>query len=244
MPRIDPIEGFTRAEDVAGFLLHEAFHHAHEAASYEVASDLFAERIMEIAPAPGWETPEIPSTLTDWLARKEDVLDNVLDPVTSERMSHAWYSSLADASTSGRRFARTRKLQSLGDIVGHVVNLTLCLEAILNRHLYLLRESGLLDPDHYIAIDRAELMPKLLFCFKEDLVAGRLRVGRIKQLVTFRNRAVHYRVDSVDALAPSAEDLLAIWREFGQVLARTTGEPTEELIRAYSDEFVAKWILT
>ncbi len=243
MPRINPIEGFTRAEDVAKFLLHEAFHHAHEAASYEVASDLFEQRIMEIEPAPGWQPPSIPGTLVDWLTQQDDVIENVLDPVTSERMSHAWHSSMADAGASDMRFARTRRLQSLGDIVGHVVNLAVCLEAILNRHLYLLRESGQLDSDHFRIIDRAELMPKLLFCFKEDIVGKQLYVGRLKQLVTFRNLAVHYRVDSADALAPSAEDLLAIWHEFGQVLARTTGEPTQEQLLQYSDQFVARWLL-
>jgi hypothetical protein len=242
MTEKDPIVAFGTAEEVASVLLHQAFQYARQAASYEIASDLFSERIADIEPDPNWRRPAVPTTLADWMPRKEQVVDKALDPVTAQRMSEAWESSLRDAASSGRRFERKRQLHSLTDIVGHVVNLTLCLESVLNRQLFFLRESGELAPDHYKSIDRAELMPKLLFCFKEEILGKRLHVTRVRQLVSLRNNAVHYRLDSPAALTPSSEDLIEIWREFGGVLARTSGEPTQDDIGSYSREYVARWL--
>jgi hypothetical protein len=222
--------------------MHEAFRYAHQAAAYEVASKLFGERIMSIDPDPSWSYPSMPTTLVEWLESKEERIDKALDPDTARLMSEAWQTSQEDASSCGIRLSKKQKLNALTDIVGHVVNLTICLESILNRQLFFLREVGQLTPDLYRSIDRAELMPKLLFCFKEEIVSKKIRVSRIRQLVSFRNNSVHYRIDSPDALKPSHEDLIEIWRELGEVLALTTGEPTQDDIRSYADGYIRKWI--
>jgi hypothetical protein len=240
----DPIVGFGTAEDVAGFLLDEAFRYVHAAAAYEVASSLFGQRIMSINPDPTWKYPKMPTSLADWTESKDKIINAALDPTTTELMSLAWQSAQEEALTCGLRLVKDQKLQSLTDIVGHVVNLTICLESILNRHLFFLRETGGLDPDLYRSIDRSELMPKLLFCFKNEIAAKNLYVGRIKQLVSFRNHSVHYRIDSPDSLTPSSEDLIQIWKELGNVMALTTGEPTKELINSYAEEYVSRWIKT
>jgi hypothetical protein len=240
----DPIVGFGTAENVANFLMDEAFRYADAAAAYEVASGLFGERIMRISPDPNWKYPTMPTSLADWTESKDKIISEALDPRTAELMSAAWQSSQKDALTCGLRLKKTQKLQSLPDVVGHVVNLTICLESVLNRHLFFLRETGQLDPDSYRSIDRAELMPKLLFCFKNEIAAESLPVSRLKQLVGFRNHSVHYRVDSPDSLAPGSEDLIEIWKQFGSVLALTTGEPTQDIIAFYTKNYISKWIET
>lgn len=161
----------------------------------------------------------------------------------TEQLSDTWYSSLEDAYTSGMKIPKQRKLRSTTDIVGHIINLTVCLEGSLNRHLFFLRESQQLANEHYESIDRAELMPKLLFCFKEQIVAKTLHINRIKQLVSMRNKAVHYRVDSPEALQPSVEDLIGIWSQLSQVFDLTHGEPNQNDVQELADEFVAKWIV-
>ena len=209
-PRKDPIESFGFAEYVASSLLHESFRYAHEAAIYEVASNLFSERIENIEPDSSFQCPELPKSLPDWLVNREKIDDEILDPKTTEKLSDAWYSSLEEAHISGKKISKKRRLSSTTDIVGHIINLTVCLEGSLNRHLFFLRESQQLANEHYESIDRSELMPKLLFCFKEQIFAKTLHINRIKQLVSMRNRAVHYRVDSPEALQPSVEDLMDI----------------------------------
>lgn len=238
----DPIAGFGTAEHVASFLLHESFYYAHQAASYEVAGILFGERIMSIDPDPSWEIPEIPDSLIEWLKRRDEIDETILDPITSQRMSDAWQTAQRDAWKSDKKLDNAHAFQSITDIVGYVVNLTVCLESILNRHLYLLRESTELSPDHFKSVDRAELMPKLLFCFKEQILGRSLHISRIKQLVSLRNKAVHYRVDEFGSLSLKIEDMIGIWREFGGVLALTSGEPTQEDIQSLADDFINRWV--
>lgn len=242
MSNRDPITGFGVAEHVAKFLLHESFQYAHQAAAHEVAGILFGERIMSIDPDPAWKTPEMPESLREWLIRRQEIDQAILDPTTIDRMSDAWQSAQRDAWNSEKKLDKPHALTSVTDIVGYVVNLTVCLESILNRHLFLLRESNELSPDHYKSIDRAELMPKLLFCFKEEILARSLHVSRIKQLVSLRNKAVHYRVDQFDSLSLNVGDMVGIWRELGGILAQTSGEPTKEEIDVLATGFINRWV--
>jgi hypothetical protein len=238
----DPIAGFGTAEQVASFLLHESFQYTHQAAAHEVAGILFGDRIMSINPDPSWKMPEIPDSLTEWLTKRDEINETILDPVTLERMSEAWQTAQHDAWDSDKKLDNTHVLSSITDVVGFVVNLTVCLESILNRHLYLLRESNELSPDLFKSVDRAELMPKLLFCFKEQILARNLHISRIKQLVSLRNKAVHYRVDEFGSLSLNVGDMIGIWRELGGILALTRGEPTQEDIQRLSEDFANRWV--
>ena len=242
MSNRDPIAGFGTAEYVANFLLQESFQYAHQAAAYEVAGILFGERIMSIDPDPSWKMPEIPESLAGWLERRDEIDQTILDPVTAERMSNAWQTAQRDAWDSDKKLDRVHPLTSITEVVGYAVNLTVCLESILNRHLFLLRESNELSPDHFRSVDRAELMPKLLFCFKEQILSRKLNVSRIKQLVSLRNKAVHYRVDEFGSLSLKVIDMIGIWQEFGGILALTRGEPTQEDIQGFTDDFINRWI--
>lgn len=242
MQEKDPIAGFGLAEHVSRFLLHESFRYAHQAAAYEVAGILFGTRIKSIEPDPSWIMPEMPDSLLEWLKQRQDTDQPILDPITMDRMSEAWQSAQHDAWTSDIKLERAQALSYVTDVVGYAVNLTVCLESILNRHLFLLRESDELSPDHFRSVDRAELMPKLLFCFKEQILSKRLHISSIKQLVSLRNKAVHYRVDDFESLSLSVENMLCIWRELGGILAQTTGEPTKADIDAQANRFIDRWV--
>jgi hypothetical protein len=85
----DPLIGFGISEQVASFLLFDAFKYAHEAAAYEVASELFAERIESIDPVAGWQLPSLPKGLMDWLTQRTEIDDKLLDPATTERLAEA-----------------------------------------------------------------------------------------------------------------------------------------------------------
>lgn len=238
----DPLIGFGISEHVATVLLHEAFRFANEAAAYEVAGQLFGERIEVIDPEAGWKFPEIPTGLTDWLASRAEIDDKLLDPVTSSRMAEAWHLAQRDAYSCGRKIARTQKLQSITDIVGHVINLSTCVEAVINRHLFLLRESGSLPNDHYLMLDRTEILPKVLYCFKEDIARKKVHISRLKYLVSLRNQAVHFRTSSAGALLPTCQDLLEVWREIGAIFGKIEGEPTEQDVNDLVNEFSGKWL--
>ncbi|MEM7761114.1 MAG: hypothetical protein AAF298_23745 [Cyanobacteria bacterium P01_A01_bin.40] len=244
MPKKDPIESFGVAGHVANFLLYESFRYAHDAAQYEVASILFGKKLKNIEPVDSnWEYPEIPQSLDNWIINQGMIIDSILDPKTTKLLSDAWYSSLKDASTSKIKISKSRQLSSTTDIVGHIVNLTICLEASLNRHLFYLRESQQLEAQYYASIDRSELMPKILFCFKEQIVEKTVHIDRIKQLVSMRNRSVHYRVDSPESLQPYVEDLLGIWHQLGQLFDLMYGEPNKSDIHKLANNFTTQWVV-
>ncbi|WP_008313045.1 hypothetical protein [Leptolyngbya sp. PCC 6406] len=243
MAKINPIESFGSAEYVAQFLLHEAFRYAHDAAAYEVASDIFGEKIRAIEVVdPSWEEPEMPNNLAEYLEHQARITRDCLDPETLDNLADAWYSSLDFASRSNRKIERSRKLQSTTDMVGHVINLTICLESILNRQLFFLKEIGQLTPELYQSIDRSELMPKLLFCFKEEIFDGRLHISGIKRLVSMRNCSVHYRVDTPKTIQPTIQEIIGIWTQLGNIFSHTAGEPEKAEIQELTKFFLEKWI--
>jgi hypothetical protein len=237
-----PLIGFGISKHVATFLLHEAFSFAHAAAAYEVAGELFGKRIESINPDPGWKLPEIPEELTDWLANRNDIDDRLLDPVTTARLAEAWQTSQEDAYTCGIKITKKKQLQSITDVVGHVINLGTCIETVINRHLFLLRESGKLANDHYLMLDRTEVLPKVLYCFKEQIDQKKLHISRLKYLVSLRNQAVHFRTSSADVLIPTCQDLLGVWQEVGTLFGLAEGEPTKNEMDSFIKEFKSKWI--
>ena len=204
---------------------------------------MFSKRIENIDPDPSWQYPELPKSLPDWLINREKTDDIVLDPKTVGKLSDAWYSSLEEAHTSRRKISKKRYLGSTTDIVGHIINLNVCLEGSLNRHLFFLRESQQLENEYYAIMDHSELMSKLLFCFKEQILAKTLHINMIKKLVLMRNKAVHYRVDSPESLQPSVEQLIGIWRQLSQIFDLTHGEPSQNDVQELADNFIAKWIV-
>jgi len=230
---------FSRLEEIASFLLYEAFKYAHLAAEYEVAGIIFGDRIMSIEPEPGWKPPTAPEALVDWLQQRDK--DEDKSDATIDKLTEAWHLSLAEAGSSGRKMPKTREFTST-DIVGHIINLAACVETVINRHLYHLRESGKLENHLYNSLDKAELLPKVLFAFKDEILSRKMSVSRLRHLVTLRNNAVHYKEASVDAVTPSGEELLGIWHEVSDLFGRIEGEPPREQVELWSKEFENKWL--
>lgn len=237
----DPIIGFGVVEQVSGFFLREAFKYVHKAAAYEVADIMFGKRIMSIDPEPGFELPFIPQTLNEYVDNKETETSEAFE-TTIGNLAEAWYTSLAEAPASGLKIKRTQRLRSITDVVGHAINMAACVECALNGHLYFLRETGKLEDQHYLALDRTEALPKLLFAFKEEIAARKLETSRLRYLFSLRNKAVHFRPATADSIVPMAEDLMSIWREVGRLFGLMRGEPTQKQVNEYASEFQEHWI--
>jgi hypothetical protein len=104
-------------------------------------------------------------------------------------------------------------------------------------------ESNKLITHHYDSLDRAELLPKILFIFKDEIVTRKLYTTRLKHLIKLRNEAVHYKASSVDRLTVTPEELLGIWNEIGDFFELVEGQPTKELMGELTEEFMNKRIL-
>jgi hypothetical protein len=239
----DPVASFTRffasfyrLEEAATFFLHDAFEHAYLAAQLEVAGLIFGERIMSIDPEPDWKVPPLPTTLPDLLRSEVQVISDA----TASRLAQAWEEAQITASSSGRRLAKTHAIESI-EIVGHIINLSACVESVINRHLFFLRESEKLAAHHYASLDRTETIPKILFAFKDEILSKQFSTSRLKHLFRLRNQAVHFKASSARSIRPTVEELLGIWREVAQLLELVEGEPTQQQINELADAVASKW---
>ena len=125
--------------------------------------------------------------------------------------------------------------------MGHVINLAVCVESVVNRHLFLLKESGQLENHHYTSLDRTEVLPKVLFAFKEEILGKKLPISRLKYLYKLRNQAVHFKASSAHSIEPTVEDLLETWRDVGQLFALVEGEPSQQQISQLAQRVSDRW---
>jgi hypothetical protein len=233
---------FINLEDVARFLLNEAFRYAHLAALHEVAGMIFSEHITEIPSdtKPGWSRPPTAETLREWLHRRDEVELGFTDAAL-QKLTEIANSAYAEAASSSHYLPKQHEFESTA-IIGHIIGFSACVETVMNRQLYLLRESGALDPQHYNSLDKTELLPKVLFVFKDEVTSGELSTTCLRYLVRLRNNAVHFKASSVGSIQPTAEQLIGIWREIGQLFDLTEGSPTKEELDEAAEVFTSKWI--
>jgi hypothetical protein len=233
---------FVSLEDVASFLLNEAFRYASLAALHEVASAIFSEHIAEIASnrKPGWSPPPRAQTLSEWL-RQRDEMELGFTNDALLKLTEISKSAYAEAASSKKYLSKQHRFESTAT-VGHIISLSACVETVINRQLYLLSESGFLDRQHYNSLDRTELLPKVLFAFKDKITSGKLSITCLRHLVRLRNKAVHFKASSVGSVQPTVEQLIGIWREVGQVFDLSDGRPTKAELDEAVEHFIDKWI--
>jgi hypothetical protein len=243
MPRhgTNAFESFSRLEEAATFFLYSAFDHVQVALQLEVAGVIFAEMIDRIEPEPGWVAPSLPTALPDFLnvIKCEDT--QVISDSTSSQLAAAWDQAQTMAVSSGRKLGRTHTFERI-EILGCVIDLAACVEAVINRHLFYMRESGRLEDHLYASLDRTEVVPKILFAFKDEVQSGKLPTGRIVNLFRLRNQAVHFKASTANSMSLTPKDLLDIWREVGQLLEFVEGRPTQIELCNLADEVKTKWV--
>lgn len=121
---------------------------------------------------------------------------------------------------SSRKLGKQQRIASIY-VIGHIINLAAFIETLSNHKLYYLCVSGTMDEKYYNSMERVEVLPKIMFLFKAEILSGKLNIGGIKYLFKMRNHAVHYKGTSNGVLTPSIEELLNIWREIDSLLEFT-----------------------
>jgi hypothetical protein len=234
----DPFAKHSELEQIAVFYLEQAFRYAHFAAEYEIAGEIFGERIMAIDPHPEFKPPPLSDSLSESLRAMADWAPD--DP-TIDRLAAAWRDAQDEAPRSRRRLRRESTLSS-PDILAHAVLLSACVECVVNRHLFKLREDGMIDGGHFNSLDRVELLPKILFVFKSEVMSKKLSTSRLKQLIGVRNASVHYKEASVGSQLLAIDELLAIWQNVSQVLGLVQGDPSPAYIDDLAKGFKLRWV--
>lgn len=238
----DALANFSRLEEAATFFLYSAFDHANMAIQLEVAGTIFAELIGKIEPEPGWVVPSLPTALPELLEafKRDDV--QLISDATASRLAAAWEKAQDMAPSSGQKVKKTFAIKSI-EILGHVIDLAACVESAVNRHLFYLRESGLLEDHLYASLDRTEVIPKILFAFKSEVQSKKLPTGRLVNLFRLRNQAVHFKASSAESIKLTVEDLLGIWHDVGLLLELVEGRPTQQEIGDLANSIARKWFV-
>jgi len=215
------------------FFLEEAFRYIHDSFLQSVKYDIFEDYVEAHNLGKHSELDEDnPSVLV----------------VDSE-----WFEEItANAENSGHKLDKKKTVSSV-ELIGHVVNLAIFVECILNRQLYYMRKSGGIEEQHYVNLDRTEVISKILFVFKDEVLSRKLSVSRIKHLFRLRNQAVHYKDTSTQSISITVEELLGIWQEIHHLLNFTNlgsyekldfanGRPTQEQFDRKVNTVTNKWI--
>jgi hypothetical protein len=210
----DPFESFAQLEEAATFFLYSAFEHAYTAAKLEVAALIYSERIMSVEPEPDWVVPQLLPTLPEILKELAHKDVQVISDATARKLAQAWEEAQTAALSAGRRLDKRHSIRSI-EIMGHIIDLAACVETVINRHLFLLREASKLENHLYASLDRAEVIPKILFAFKNEIESKVLPTSRLVNLFRLRNQAVHFKASNIDLIKPTIEELLGIWKEVG-----------------------------
>ncbi len=138
-----------------------------------------------------------------------------------------------------RRLRKNHVIETV-ELIGHIINLSAFAEVVINKHLYDLLQSGVIEDYHYNGLDRTEVLPKLLFAFKEDVLSKRLQVSRLRHLFRLRNEAVHYKASSTKAVRVTVEELIGIWREVGQLLTIAADTDMQQEFESKSKDIIDK----
>jgi hypothetical protein len=134
-------------------------------------------------------------------------------------------------------------------LIGHITNLAFFIEALLNRHLFILLTADEIDNPTYNVLDRESVMGKLTFVFKTELRDNKVKLGQIGHLFSLRNKAVHFTAKNASNFKVTVEQLLAIWKEtegICQLMFKKEALKSEpnfaEIINALKEDFKKRFI--
>jgi hypothetical protein len=190
------------------------------------------------SPGPNYVPPKPPDSIQDWINESEketieEYKQRIMDENTFDQQPAEVFSL----------WHRTWKIHDVGsyNFAIHVILLATLIETVINRHLFFLRETGELTPELYKSIDRAEVLPKIMYSFKKEIKSKKLHVSRIRKFISLRNKAVHFKKDGTNKISMTAEELILTWEDIGKLLALCPGEPTTEQLQVFIDDFKNKW---
>jgi len=144
------------------------------------------------------------------------------------------------------KFKLNHKIDSI-EILGHLNNLGFFIETLTNRHLLFLCQSNIIDDFSYSRISTAKIMERLIFIFKEEIIAKKIHLNEITNLFSLRNKTVHYTPDNSIALKPSISELIQIWNQCKKTIEKF--EKVEKIneqrfsiqMEIYIRDFKDKW---
>jgi hypothetical protein len=161
-------------------------------------------------------------------------------------MSDSWIKSQALSKTQKHKFELKHTVKYI-EILGHLNNFGFFIETLVNRHLLFLKQMDLIDDLSYARISIAKIMERLIFIFKDDLRSNKVHLNEIVNLLSLRNKTVHYTPDNAMALSPKVSEIIQIWTQTKKIIERFervekfNDDQFSILIDERVNEFKNKW---
>lgn len=218
MKESDHLSTYGKMGEAADFYLYEAFLHADRAFEYQLSSYYFSELLNKIDPS--LEDREV-AAKTNYSSNTVEFLRSGLDdPLTEETLNKihiAWQVAQENAMKNSHHFEAKTEINNIF-LLGHVNNLGFFLETLVNRHLLFLNMDKKLNDFSYKTLERAQILNRTIYIFKEEFDAGKLHLDKISRLTKLRNSAVHYTPENANSFKVTLEELLSIWKQLASIL--------------------------
>lgn len=241
------IETYTKLAEGAQFFLNESFNYIDQTLKSETASIIYSKLIDKIEPNEKdkaiFENTDFTDDILELL---QSEIGTVLSDETLESFTVAWQKALFISENYNHKFKLNHKIDSI-EILGHLNNLGFFIETLTNRHLLFLCQSNIIDDFSYSRISTAKIMERLIFIFKEEIIAKKIHLNEITNLFSLRNKTVHYTPDNSIALKPSISELIQIWNQCKKTIEKF--EKVEKIneqrfsiqMEIYIRDFKNKW---
>jgi hypothetical protein len=242
------IETYTKLAEGAQFYLNESFKYIDQTLKSETASIVYSKLLDKIAPnEKDKEILENNEFADDTLELLQSEIGTVLSDETLESFSLAWKNALIISERYNHKFLLNHRIDSI-EILGHLNNLGFFIETLTNRHLLFLSQSNVIDDFSYSRISTAKIMERLIFIFKEEILAKKIHLNEITNLFNLRNKTVHFTPDNSIALRPTISELIQIWNQCIKTIEKF--ENVEKInehkfsiqLDFYIKDFKSKWI--
>lgn len=189
------------------------FRHLENEIRYYIASELYSGKLklIEITDDDRKISNEFGSKIKDHL----DLIHLDVSPLTDEtleRLSNAWIESQREAEYTDIKFPVKQELKGR-DLLGHVTNFAFVIEILVNRHLFILNLHNEVDDFTFNSLDKASVLVKLLYLFKDEVKNKEINPDRISNLFKLRNLAVHFTRNNSQKFKTTIEELVGIWKE-------------------------------
>lgn len=212
------LSSYTDLSEAIRFFLHESFRHIEDEIRYYIAAELYGQKLklIDISDA----DREVSSGFSSKIKGHLDLIHLDESPLTDEtltRLSNAWTDSQIESELIDLKFKVTQELKGKS-LLGHITNFAFVVEILVNRHLFILNLHNEIDSFTFNSLDKASVLHKLLYLFKDEIKKKEINPDRISNLFKLRNFAVHFTRDNSQKFKTTIQELVEIWKEASRLM--------------------------
>ncbi|MCB4808477.1 hypothetical protein LG651_09450 [Tamlana sp. 62-3] len=210
------IDSFEKLTEAANFYIEESFKYINDIFTKDLEKLILSEQLKNVEFSEEdlkyIEEANIPKETIPYL-RSEKRLVQFLSIEALKKIAKAHKDTKDIASNNNKKRIPKKHIINCIQILGHISNLALFLEALTNRHLLFLNHNGIIDNFVYNQLSEGKILNIIIFICRDELKNGNIKIDFIKHLFMHRNKVVHHTPKNANELKVKIEDLFQIWNQ-------------------------------